>query len=107
MHAPKLFAALAACATGDHDAKALSAAAHALKSLSRNVGAVRVGDLCAVIEDNAGDGTAVLSSRIADIAIALRDTFDALGIGGAKVEVAVSQPSAHHLGNASTITEAA
>jgi HPt (histidine-containing phosphotransfer) domain-containing protein len=39
----------------DH-ADSLASAAHALKSLSRNVGAIRVGNICGIIEQQASSG---------------------------------------------------
>ena len=47
-HAPRLLGAV--LATDADDSKALAEAAHALKSLSRNIGAIRVGNLCDSIE---------------------------------------------------------
>lgn len=51
-HAPSALAALARC----HDAESTARAAHALKSLSRNIGAVEVAAQCAAIEAAAASG---------------------------------------------------
>lgn len=58
-HAPGRFAALTeAFAAGDFER--LATEAHALKSPSLNIGALRLGALCAVIEKQARDGDATL-----------------------------------------------
>lgn len=55
-HAPRALERLAKDYTGGAEAKTIAAAAHALKSLSRNVGARKVGELCGQIEDDARNG---------------------------------------------------
>jgi signal transduction histidine kinase/CheY-like chemotaxis protein/HPt (histidine-containing phosphotransfer) domain-containing protein len=56
-----------------------AAAAHALRSLSRNIGATRVGDLCAVIEaDVAQDGLAAIRQHWQDVVAAMPQTIEAL-----------------------------
>lgn len=77
-HAPRLLERLADCAMNPADAAALAAAAHALKSLSRNVGAVRVGDLCGAIEATAHAGGDAAADPVGEIATALRETLAAL-----------------------------
>jgi two-component system sensor histidine kinase BarA len=56
-HAPRALAALIA-AERDGDPQSIAETAHALKSLSRNIGAVAVGDLCDAIEGAARAGEA-------------------------------------------------
>ncbi|MEQ1672255.1 MAG: ATP-binding protein, partial [Hyphomicrobium sp.] len=53
-HAPRMLEALLACAAGEPEE--IGKAAHALKSLSRNIGAVAVGEHCEHIEAGAADG---------------------------------------------------
>lgn len=53
-HTPGLMAALVAAA--DAAPKDIASAAHALKSLSRNIGAIRVADACDHIEEAADKG---------------------------------------------------
>ncbi len=55
------------------DLTTVAAAAHALKSLSRNVGALAVGDLCDVIETEAREGVASLTQ---DRRIALKQAME-------------------------------
>jgi HPt (histidine-containing phosphotransfer) domain-containing protein len=44
------------CAMSRDDSDSLAAAAHAFKSLSQNVGAIRVGNICGIIEQQASSG---------------------------------------------------
>lgn len=77
-HAPRLLERLLDCALRPDDATALAAAAHALKSLNRNVGAIRLGDMCGAIEDAARAGQPVSDSLFAALADMLPPTIDAL-----------------------------
>ena len=77
-HAPLALAHLATHVAENAGAKIVAAAAHALKSLSRNVGAVRIGDQCGAIEDAAREGTMPLPSAIAEVETALNETLAAL-----------------------------
>lgn len=77
LHAPRLLAgvlALAPAATTD-----LADAAHALKSLSRNVGAVRVADLCDGIETAARDGRTTTDADFSSLEAVLVATLAHLG----------------------------
>lgn len=55
-HAPDLLERVMECAMSRDLADSLASAAHALKSLSRNVGAIRVGNICGIIEQQASSG---------------------------------------------------
>ena len=77
-HAPLLLEKLLDCALAPDGLLQLSSTAHALKSLSRNVGAVRVGDLCGLIEDAARTGTSTLALHKDDLAAALSATIEVL-----------------------------
>jgi HPt (histidine-containing phosphotransfer) domain-containing protein len=74
LHAPMALAKIQATqATGGVE---LADSAHALKSLSRNVGAVRVGNLCDEIESTArGDGL-IDSSVLAHLDTAVAETIE-------------------------------
>ncbi len=76
-HAPETLARILQCAARPDDASALASAAHALKSMSRNVGAVRIGDLCSEIEDQARSGHHP-ADEIASLGDDLRATLAAL-----------------------------
>jgi two-component system sensor histidine kinase BarA len=65
-HAPECVATLRQAAS-DADAPAVSRAAHALKSMSLNIGARAVADLAAAIEHAARDGGVIDPGRIAEI----------------------------------------
>ncbi|MFM9941133.1 MAG: ATP-binding protein [Hyphomicrobiaceae bacterium] len=75
-HAPRLLADLAAL----HDAEPvrIARAAHALKSLSRNIGALRVGDLCDVIETNALENRPPSPAQLTEVARVAEATMVAL-----------------------------
>jgi two-component system sensor histidine kinase BarA len=73
-HAPKALERLAALVEGG-SAGAAADAAHALKSLSRNVGAALVGDLCGEVEAAAREGVPLTPSGLDAIAGALADTL--------------------------------
>lgn len=76
-HAPKALERLAAH-LGIENAVAAAEAAHALKSLSRNVGAALVGDLCGEVEAAAREGVALTPSALDAIAGALADTLECI-----------------------------
>ncbi|MGE0055265.1 MAG: ATP-binding protein [Hyphomicrobium sp.] len=69
LHAPELLEKLVDQALEPSDTEGLASAAHALKSLCRNVGAVPLGDLCGTIESEARAGIALSEANVA----ALRD----------------------------------
>ncbi len=77
-HAPRALATLGERITSG-EAKPIADAAHALKSLSRNIGAVRVAELCAQLERAARGGETRDAARLQGaIAGALTDTLAAL-----------------------------
>ena len=77
-HAPMLRERLLDCAMAPGDLSAIAAAAHALKSLSSNVGAVRIGDICGLIEDAARAGQPMLAEHADSLRSALPDTIKVL-----------------------------
>ncbi|MGD9784672.1 MAG: ATP-binding protein [Hyphomicrobiaceae bacterium] len=76
-HAPPLLEELGKRLSEPEQSESLATAAHALKSLSRNVGAVLVGNLCGAIEDDARAGRSQRTT-FAQVDRALSDTLDAL-----------------------------
>ncbi len=64
-HAPSALDRLLSCGT-DCPADDVAAAAHALKSLCRNVGAVRTGDICSRIEAAARNGRTTIDRATAE-----------------------------------------
>lgn len=74
-HAPRALERLGALIDAA-DTNAVAEAAHALKSLSRNVGAVRVGDLCDVVENGARLGHRLTCELRDEIDKALSETLD-------------------------------
>ena len=77
-HAPRALETLLAVMNSANPI-AIAEAAHALRSLSRNIGAVRVGDLCARLEAEARDGDlARVDERCGQIQQALPATIAAL-----------------------------
>ena len=77
-HAPELLRRLVVTVGTGGEPTATAAAAHALKSLCRNVGAVRVGEMCEVLEGRARSGATVASLPEAEMSAALAGTIDAL-----------------------------
>lgn len=79
-HAPRLLAELIRAAKDPDDRRQLAASAHALKSLCRNVGARRVGDLCDAIEAQAEASQEQPTPRVdlEELALALRETLETL-----------------------------
>jgi CheY-like chemotaxis protein len=94
-HAPKQLDAILALEQSDNAAK-IAAAAHALRSLSRNMGANQVAELCTSLEDAARAGNlASVPSYCRAIALALPATIDALTAQlGPKTEGIVKKPLA-------------
>ena len=79
-HAPAALSRLAALGP-DAAPDEIASTAHALKSLSRNVGALRVGDLAGAIEDSAESGTEGPSTQdLAELSAALDQTLEALNL---------------------------
>lgn len=77
-HAPKAVEALRTVWNEGGDQE-VAKAAHALKSLSRNIGAIKVGELCDVIEDNARGGKLVRDEEtLVQLSAALEATLDVL-----------------------------
>ncbi len=77
-HAPPALDQLLATTT-NNSGDELAQKAHALKSLSRNVGAVRVGDICARIESEARQGRTQISEDLGDeLKTALARAMEAL-----------------------------
>ncbi len=77
-HAPTALARLREAWSKEEDAS-VAEAVHALKSLSRNIGAVRIGELCEDLEARARDGRLSREMSILDtIDAALADTLVAL-----------------------------
>ncbi len=77
-HAPRALETMLAVMNSGN-AIAIAEAAHALRSLSRNIGAVRVGDLCTCLEAEARDGNlARVEERCGEIRQALPATIAAL-----------------------------
>ncbi|MGL4397038.1 MAG: response regulator, partial [Hyphomicrobium sp.] len=74
-HAPKLLEKVLVLAAAPADMAEIASAAHALKSLSRNVGAVRVGDLSGAIEDAARGGTCAIAAHSDAMRQAVTDTI--------------------------------
>lgn len=68
-HSRETAARLIQC-TKDQDAKGIGKAAHALKSSSVNIGAVKLGDICSRIEGRAKQGAAANTLR-EDVALAI------------------------------------
>lgn len=83
-HAPRLFERLLDCGMRPEDTDALATAAHALKSLCRNVGAIRVGDFCDAIENEARGGRSVLDAYAPALAKALPETLSELARFGSQ-----------------------
>ncbi|MCH9806502.1 MAG: response regulator [Alphaproteobacteria bacterium] len=82
-HAPKALEVLADSWTTASDEE-IAKAAHALKSLSRNIGAIRVGEICEVIESTARDDELNRDAPHVDqLQAALRATLEALPVGDA------------------------
>ncbi|MCB1521776.1 MAG: response regulator [Hyphomicrobiaceae bacterium] len=77
-HAPRALSELERCLRAPENGGQVVAAAHALKSLSRNIGAVRVGDLSGAIEDAARGGQMPHQRSFERVEHALNDTLDAL-----------------------------
>lgn len=75
-HAPRLLTKLLECDQGD--LAQFASAAHALKSISRNVGALRVGNICGALEDAAREGRCELAVHQGALREALQDTLAAL-----------------------------
>ena len=77
-HAPRAFETLLTVMDSANPI-AIAEAAHALRSLSRNIGAVRVGDLCTQLEAQARDGDlSRVSDQCQEIQLALPATIAAL-----------------------------
>ena len=76
LNAPRLVDELGAAAQAGPEA--LGAAAHALKSLSRNIGAVRVSAICERIETAAAAGRGLDPADAAALAAELTPAFEAL-----------------------------
>jgi two-component system sensor histidine kinase BarA len=75
-HAPRMLATLI---EAEHAEPAkFASAAHALKSISRNVGALRVGDICGALEDAAREGRTELGGNRDRLLEALDQTLTAL-----------------------------
>jgi HPt (histidine-containing phosphotransfer) domain-containing protein len=60
------------------DLAAVADAAHALKSLSRNIGAIALGDLCDAIEDAARAGQRPSPAHLESLPLTMDATLDAL-----------------------------
>lgn len=75
-HAPRLLKNLEQAPSDD--VHAAGQAAHALKSLCRNIGALQAGNLCEVIEADAADGRAPDPAALATLAAVLAATIAAL-----------------------------
>ncbi len=75
-HAPAAAQTVADCAAAE-DAAGVASAAHALKSMSLNIGARAVADLCASLESGARDGV-IDGDRIGALAHTLGETLGAL-----------------------------
>jgi two-component system sensor histidine kinase BarA len=73
-HAPRALARMSDL-VGAEETLAVAEAAHALKSLSRNVGAVRVGDLCDQAENDGRQGHRLTTELHAAIDRALSETL--------------------------------
>jgi two-component system sensor histidine kinase BarA len=73
-HAPPALAKLGQLAQSGGPA-AVAEAAHALKSLSRNVGAVQVGDLCGDIEARARDGAPLAVETFSELDAVFQQTL--------------------------------
>ena len=106
-HAPRLFAELVDCATSSKSTDAWAAAAHALKSLSRNIGAVGVGDLCDAIEVQAREGGGAPTARLSELSVALRDTIAALDDASREAGGSASREAPRPTGAPSTIAATA
>ncbi len=74
-HAPRALDHLAARFAQPEDGEALAAAAHALKSLCRNIGAIHLGNLCGEIERGARKGIAPPDTALREVEATLRDTI--------------------------------
>lgn len=77
-HAPEQMRLLRENLAQAADAPTIALTAHALKSLSRNIGAQRVGDLCGQVEERARTGELPHRHDIEAIGIALEETIKAL-----------------------------
>ena len=75
-HAPRLLQSLLDVRSSD--VQAIASAAHALKSVSCNVGASRVGNLCDAIERDADAGSLPSDDTLGQLAAAVGDTIEAL-----------------------------
>ena len=95
VHSPKALARVLEARLGGAPQQ-LADAAHALRSMSRNVGAVRVAELCGMVEEAARRGDPALPEEtFEDIALSLSRTSEALEASLAKErEQRVSQPFA-------------
>lgn len=80
-HAPSALDAIIALENADPGPE-VAAAAHALKSLSRNVGALRIGELCNVIEMAAQNNENLLDAQLINhMRTSLTDTIERLNAG--------------------------
>ena len=74
-HAPLTLDVITERFSRPEESAAMASAAHALKSLCRNIGALRLGNLCGDIERDARNGIAPPASALRDVETALHDTI--------------------------------
>ncbi len=86
--APRQLAKLHQCVARPGETAAIASAAHALKSMCRNIGALRMGELCEVIEDDARASRPANSRHMEELTEALPATIDALQDVTARSEAA-------------------
>lgn len=92
-HAPRLHEKLIEGAQGE--LPQVASAAHALKSISRNVGALRVGNICGAIEDAAREGRCELASHKDTLRDALEKTLKALMEAGTLAQSTLAPGQRH------------
>ncbi|MBL8566282.1 MAG: response regulator [Hyphomicrobiaceae bacterium] len=74
-HAPRALDIITERFSRPEENAAMASAAHALKSLCRNIGAIHLGKLCGDIEHDARGGLAPPPSALRDLEMALHDTI--------------------------------